>query len=117
MADCGAGALALASMATVASGLTQLEAGQLAVARSVVHLKSTLVLIGVLVHFNFHTVPDLGHYIMFSAPSLLRLKCLTYLFNMLHVCQAWRFSSFSIFYYLLTLEKEGRERKRFFLVG
>lgn len=33
MADCGAGALALAAMTTVASGLTQLEAGQLAVAR------------------------------------------------------------------------------------
>lgn len=35
MADCGAGALALAAMTTVASGLTQLEAGQLAVARFV----------------------------------------------------------------------------------
>ncbi len=35
MADCGAGALALAAMTTVASGLTQLEAGQLAVARYV----------------------------------------------------------------------------------
>lgn len=33
MSDCGAGALALAAMTTVASGLTQLEAGQLAVAR------------------------------------------------------------------------------------
>lgn len=33
MVDCGAGALALAAMTTVASGLTQLEAGQLAVAR------------------------------------------------------------------------------------
>ncbi|CAM9165037.1 unnamed protein product [Ectocarpus sp. 4 AP-2014] len=33
MADCGAGALAMAAMTTVASGLTQLEAGQLAVAR------------------------------------------------------------------------------------
>ena len=33
MADCGAGALALAAMTTVASGLTQLEAGQFAVAR------------------------------------------------------------------------------------
>lgn len=33
MADCGAGSLALAAMATVASGLTQLEVGQLAVAR------------------------------------------------------------------------------------
>lgn len=37
MADCGAGALALAAMTTVASGLTQLEAGQLAVARYVSH--------------------------------------------------------------------------------
>ena len=33
MADCGAGALALAAMTTTASDLTQLEPGQLAVAR------------------------------------------------------------------------------------
>ncbi|CAM9381952.1 unnamed protein product [Choristocarpus tenellus] len=33
MADCGAGALALAALATVSSGLNQLESGQVAVAR------------------------------------------------------------------------------------